>query len=283
MDKALTFHIFRYHLNPSSTDSMQLEMFPEAKKTPKEIKERKNEFFQYALKDLDYYKDERNPLKLEHQEDGFYLIKFAQKKSTRIVQDFEDFEISNEPFVYIIINNNPEIQKIAISENLDAFTKPSVVKNILQGILNRGLRKYGLGVSIEEMFKKETFWSFVKTHRHQIKLIDFKYIRPNLANISKSLPEDFKDFTDDVNSQESHIIVKAPANGVLENINKDNKNINGLVEYTSEGAGDIKLQIKGVRKRYSTKENPVTIKISEVMLEGSADQVIKVYQTIVSE
>ena len=94
--------------------------------------------------------------------------------------------------------------------------------------------------------KKESFWKFVNSHHHELKLIDFKYIRPNLANISKSLPEDFRNFTDNVNSKESHIVLKAPENGILENIDKSNPAINGLVEYTSEGAGDIKLKIKGV-------------------------------------
>ncbi|WP_407264583.1 hypothetical protein [Tenacibaculum maritimum] len=283
MERTLNFHIFRYHLNPLSNDSQQIELFPNEKKTPEELKERKNEFFSETLHELDFYKGERNPLKLEHSENDYFLIKLAQKKTTRIVQDFEDFEITNEPFVYIIINNNPEVQKIAIRENAEAFTEPKVVKNILEKLFNKGLKEYGLGVSVEELFKKESFWKFVQAHRQEIKLIDFKYIRPNMANISKSLPEDFRNFTDNVNSKESHIVLKAPENGILENIDKKNETINGLVEYTSEGAGDIKLKIKGVKKRYSTKENPVTIKISEAQIEGPAEQVIKVYQSIVSE
>lgn len=283
MERTLNFHIFRYHLNPLSNDSQQIELFPNEKKTPEELKERKNEFFSETLHELDFYKDERNPLKLEHSENEYFLIKLAQRKTTRIVQDFEDFEITNEPFVYIIINNNPEVQKIAISENTEAFTEPKVVKNILEKLFNKGLKKWGLGVSVEELFKKESFWKFVQAHRQEIKLIDFKYIRPNMANISKSLPEDFRNFTDNVNSKESHIVLKAPENGILENIDKKNEAINGLVEYTSEGAGDIKLKIKGVKKRYSTKENPVTTKISEAQIEGPAEQVIKVYQSIVSE
>lgn len=283
MDKILNFHIFRYHLNPLSNDLQQLQLFPNEMKSPEELKERKNDFFNETLNELDFYKDERNPLKVEHNENEYFLIKLAQKKSTKIVQDFEDFEINNEPFVYIIINNNPEVQKIAISENSDAFSEPKVVRNILIKLFNKGLSKYGLGVGIEEMFKKESFWKFVNSHRSEIKLIDFKYIRPNLANISKSLPQDFRDFTDSVNSKESHIVIKAPDKGILENIDKSNNIINGLVEYTSEGAGDIKLQIKGYKKRYSTKENPVVIQISEAKIEGPAEQVIKAYQTIISE
>lgn len=283
MDKILNFHIFRYHLNPISNKNQQIQLFANEERTPEELKEKKNLYFNEILQELNFYKDDRNPLKLEHFENGYYLIKLAQKKSTRIVQDFEDFEVKNEPFVYIILNNNPEVQKIAISENSEAFSEPKVVKNILEKLFNKNLAKFGLCVAVEQLFKKESFWKYVNSHKYEIKLIDFKYIKPNLANISNSLPDDFRNFTDNVNSKESHIIIKAPENGILENIDKSNVTINGLVEYTSEGAGDIKLQIKGIKKRYSTKENPITIQIKETQIEGSAEQVIKVYQSIISE
>lgn len=283
MSKTLNFHIFRYHLLPLTTDLSQTKLFENDEMSIEEIKERKNEFLDKVLHDLDYYKNKKNPLKVEHNEDNYFFIKLANKKTTRITQDFEDFEVENEPFVYIIINNNPTVQKIAISENVEAFSKPKVVKNILKEILNKGISHYGLNIDISEMFKEEGFWNLIGKHRHDLQQIDFKYIKPNLANISKSLPEDFKNFTNNVNSHESHIVIKAPENGVLENIDQKNINLNGLVKYTSEGAGDIKLKIKGFSKKKSTKKNPTTIKISETTIEGPAEQVIKVYQSIVSE
>lgn len=283
MNRTLNFQIFRYHLNPLSNYSQQTHLFPEESKSYKELKDRKNEFFDKILQGSNLYKDQSNPLKLEHFQDRFYLIKLAQKKSTIISRDFEQNKVFHEPFVYIILNNNPNVQKIAISENVDAFSKPTVVKNFLVKLFNKYLEKYGLGVAIEELFQKESFWKFVEKNKYKITLIDFKYIRPNLANISKSLPEDFKNFANNVNSKESHIVIKAPENGILENINKENPTVNGLVDYTSEGAGDIKLKIQGLRKRYSTQENPIFIQINEVQIEGTPDEVIKVCKSIISE
>lgn len=283
MNKTLNFQIFRYHLNPISNYSQQTNLFPNENKSHEELKRKKNEFFDEILNGTNLYENKSNPLKLVHSEDGFYLIKLAQKKSTIISQNFEDNKVDHEPFVYIILNNDPKVQKIAISENSDAFTKPTVVKNILVKLFNKYLEEYGLGVAIEELFQKESFWKFVEKNKYILKLIDFKYIRPNLANISKSLPKDFKNFANDVNSKESHIVIKAPENGILENINKENPTINGLVEYTSEGAGDIKIKIKGFRKQYSTKENPITIQIEEVQIEGKAEELIKVCKSIISK
>lgn len=281
MKKKLNFHIFRYHLIPTTTDENQTKLFDKEKMTIEELKERKNSFLKEIILNSDYNKNPKNLLKIEHYEDDHFFIKFAQKKSTKITQNFENFEIENEPYVYIIINNEHTTQKIAISENLEAFSKPAVVRNHLKTILNKGLAEFGLNIEIEELFNPESFWRIVQNHRFELKQIDFKYIKPNLAAISKSLPIDFRNFTDNVNSHESRIIINAPKNGILENVDKKNSTINGLVEYTSEGAGDIKIKIKGSTKKYSTKKNPVIVKEYETTIEGPIEQVIKAYKSII--
>lgn len=282
MSKIVTFQIYRYHLLPISNDR-QTALFTEEKPSVEDIKKNKNLYLSEVLEKINYYNDNRYPLKVEHHENNFYFIKLAQKKSATIVQNFKDFEIENEPFVYIIINNDDKVQKIAISDNKNAFSSPNVVKNILKDLLISGLKQYSLNIEIEELFNSENFWKFVNQHKYALQQIDFKFIKPNLANISKSLPEDFRRFAENVNSHESHITIKAPQNGILENIDKQNPNIEGLVNYTSEGAGDIRLKIDGFSKKYSTKQNPVLVKITSLSLEGPAEQIIKTYQELISE
>lgn len=179
------------------------------------------------------------------------------------------------------MNNNPNVQKIAISENLEAFSGTSVVKNILKDTLKRELKKYGLNIEIEQIFNSISFWDFIERYRYKISYLNFEYIKPNMANISSKLPEEFRKLAENINSHESHIIFRAPRNGVLENIDKKNKVINGLVGYTSDGGGNIKVKIKGIRKQKSTSENPEFMEIREMDLEGSSEQIIKVYKSIV--
>lgn len=282
MDRNLiNFKIYRYHLLPLSSRSSQIKLFPDKEFSAEEIKQRKNEFLSTELDSLEKNKDKKHPLKLHDKEDEFYLFKVAQKKDTIITKDFESETITNEPYCFVIFNNDPKVQKIAISDNKDAFSNQDVVKNILLKILKRDLKKYGLNIEIEALFDTISFWKYVAKHKDQITYINFKYIKPNLANISSSLTEDFKDFSENVNSHESNISVKAPKNGTLENINKDNKNINGLVNYASEGAGTIKLKAKGVRKMMDTKENPTITTVEEIQIEGAPEQVIKIYKSIV--
>jgi len=282
-NKLINFHIYRYHLLPLDSKSKQIELFENKSLNYEEIKAKKNEFFGKTLNNLILSKNNNYPLKLEHSQNGYYLFKIAQKKTTTITQNFENIIVDNEPYVYVIINNDSNVQKIAISDNIDAFSNPDVVKNILKKIFRSELLYAGLNIEIEQLFDSVNFWEFVGKHKKEITFISFQFIKPNLADISKSLPEVFKNFTDSVNSHESQISIKAPEKGTLDNIDKSNKNIEGLVDYTSNGAGSIKLKVKNIRKQLNTKENPVILQVRELDIEGPSEQVIKLYQTIVQE
>lgn len=280
-NKIINFQIYRYHLLPIDKSIKQLEAFPQKTYSYEELRKNKNTFFAEILNKLVDNKGNSHPLKLEHSEGNYYLFKIAQKKNTIITQNFTNKNIPNEPYCYIVFNNDDSVQKIAISDNVEAFSKPETVKNILKKVFKRDLENYGLNIEIEQMFNSINFWEYVKKYNDQIQLVNFKFIKPNLANISKSLPEDFKTFVDNVNSHESHIVIKAPEKGILENISPENLTINGLVEYSANGAGSIKLKVKSLRKQLNTKEKPLTLDIRELDIEGTPEQVIKLYKSIV--
>lgn len=279
--KPVNFCIFRYHLLSLNSKRIQTSFFEEGEITNEEIKERKNEFFALELDGLDNNNKTANPLKLHFKEGNYYIFKIAQKKKTVIYKDFESTVFENEPYVYVIINNDPDIQKIAISFNSDAFTHPGVVKNILKDIFKSDLEKYGLNIEIEQLFDAISFWKHINKHKDAITYINFEYIKPNLARISSALPKDFKNFSENVNSHESHITIKAPQKGILVNIDENNEDIAGLVDYVSKGGGSIKLKIKGYKKTLNTKQNPLTLQIDEVSMEGPANQLIKAFKQIV--
>ncbi|SFK98219.1 hypothetical protein SAMN05216357_1104 [Porphyromonadaceae bacterium KH3CP3RA] len=283
-NKIINFHIYRYHLLPIDHKNKQIELFPYEKEfSYDDIKKKKNDFFKQVLDNIVEVTNNTYPLKLEHHQSDFFLFKIAQKKTTRITKNFQNKIIDNEPYVYIIINNDKDVQKIAISDNVEAFSNPTVVRNILKKLFNKELLKFGLNIEIEQLFDSKGFWEVVNKYNDLITFISFQFVKPNLANISNSLPEVFKDFSDNVNSHESQISIKAPERGKLDNIDKQNEAINGLVNYTSEGAGSIKMKIKGFRKQIDTKENPVILQIRELDMEGSSEQVLKLYQAIVQE
>jgi len=280
--KALRFHLFRYHLLPLTKNTQQIDLFPEEDLTPEFIRAHKNDFFNDVLLDLPQSRNSSNPLKLHNNENPFWLFKLANKKIAFIAQNFEMHKVPTEPFLFVAINNNPEVQLIAISENLEAFSSPTVVRNILRDIFQKDLRKYGLNIEIEQLIDQQDFWKYIHRFQNKLTKIDFEFIKPNMANISGSLDEEFRDFANSVNSHESHIIIAAPQNGLLENINQENPEIRGLIDYASEGGGNVKIKVKGVRKMYTTDQSPITVLVDEVSIEGAPEQAIKMYQAIVS-
>lgn len=282
--KNLRFHLYRFHLLPLKTNIQAYNECFDERLTLDELKNKKNEIFKKILLNLSTTTDKnKNPIQIYDKTDNdeCFLYKIANKKPTTITKDFKQTRTIDEPYVFIIINNNKEIQKIAINENSKAFTKPDSVRNIIRKLFQKDLENHGLNIEIEKLFDKKTFWSYVSIYKDQISYINFKIIKPNLANISASLSEDLKKFMNKVNSHESNLKIKAPKKGVLENINQSNPDINGLVDYSSKGGGSVTLKFKGIAKSYNTLEKPLIIEINEMQIEGSSPQdVSKVLQLL---
>lgn len=279
----LNFHIYRYHLLPISQDSVQTSLFPKQTFTQKDIIERKNEFFKISLVNISENKKIRTPMIIHWQDEDYFVLKVANKKVTTIYKDFKPSDHPTEPFVYVLINNDPKVQKIGISENIQAFSNPMVVKNVLSKVFNKELEDLGLSITINNLFDKQDFWKIIENNTNKITYIDFQFVRPNLAKISKSLNEVFRNFSKDLNSHESHLSVKSPTNGVLENLDKDNDTLKGLTEYSSNGGGNVKIKVKGIRKLINTNEKPVTVEVDEVNIEGVADQILPVIKSIIGD
>lgn len=280
-NKTINFHIFRYHLNPIESNSNQLELFDGNKISKKELKDKKNQFFETIIVEKLKSGTPSNPMELHDKTEDYFLLKIANKKKTTIVKNFKESKHEHEPYVYVIINNDKSVQKIAIGENPESFYSVDAARNALLKVLNRELKNYGLNIEIEKLFDVKDFWSYVQDHQNEIKKIEFEFIKPNLANISKVIPDAFKKLQEKTNAHKAKVAIEAPEHGYLEKINKSNKEISGMVEYSSEGGGNIKLKIKGLRKQLNTEEKPVVLYIRELDLEGAPEQLIKAYKDIV--
>lgn len=276
MDKIISFEIYRFHLLPITTN--QISLF-ERGMTYEELVEKKNEFFDEIVQDLQN-RTQDFPIELYSTEDKSYLFRLANPKKTTIYRNFADIPENTEPYIYIIINTDPLVQKIAISRNSEAFSTPSASKNVLLNIFSKYLKFYGLSIDFEQLFESNTFWSYAKKFSGRIKSIDFEIIKPNLSKISYTIKDSLKPLIESTNSHKTHLKLDAPVEGSLENINKENKLVNGLVSYSSEGGGNISMKIIGITARIRTDKMVTTKKITEVNIKGSPDQVIKVWKDI---
>ncbi|MFV5691650.1 hypothetical protein ACM55K_06480 [Flavobacterium sp. LT1R49] len=276
MSKTIYFEIYRFHLLPITTH--QISLF-EHEMSYEELVQKKNGFFDSIVQNLQNNAQDF-PIELYSSEDKSYLFRLANPKKTTIYRNFSEREENTEPYIYIIINTDPLVQKIAISRNSQAFSTPNSSKNVLSTIFSKYLKLYGLSIEFEQLFESKTFWSYARRFDGRIKSIDFEIIKPNLSKISHTIKDSLKPLIESTNSHKTHLKLDAPKEGVLENINKENKLVDGLVTYSSEGGGNISMSIIGLATRVRTDRMVTTKKISEINIKGSPDQVIKVWKDI---
>ncbi|PQJ31912.1 hypothetical protein BST92_08220 [Nonlabens arenilitoris] len=277
MDKALKFDIFRFHLLPITTK--QTSLFGE-QITYEDLVNKKNEVFNDFVKDLQNL-NTGVPLELFSQEDDSFLFRIANPKKTIIYKDFKEIIENTEPYVYLAINLNDDVQKIGISHNTEAFSTTTVTKNAILKIFNKYLNQNSLSIELEQIFEENKFWNVANKYEGRIKLIDFEIIKPNMSRISQSIKATLKPLIQNTNSHKTHVKLSAPEQGVLENIDKKNKQVEGLVSYSSEGGGNITMKVLGLKSRIKTKNMAKTKKINELQLKGSPEQIIKVWKDIV--
>ena len=280
MSKTIIFSEYTYHLLPLETEQTALELHG-PKPTFEVLKKTKNTVFDEIIKTLEDAKKERNLFKLIDNTDNMYLFKVSNKKYFKKFEDFTGTEVKTEPYVYVIINNDPEVQKIYISEDIEVFSSVNATKTVLITIFKKYLHLKYLNIETSEVFDAKSFWTLVREHQGKIKYINIEMIKPNLASISKSLPDAFRKFAENTNAHRSNILLKAPENGRLEKINESNKDLEGLVDYSSKGGGEIKVKVKGITKQLKTSDNIKKTYIAQVYLEGSHDQVLKMYKEII--
>jgi len=264
----VSFELFRYQLLPISRN-FQLDLF-DTDLTVEEIEQNKNIYLGYILSNFPailHRSYHLNQKQIFYENDVLCLKVAVQKSLERNRPDFRKEKLEDWPHITILINNHRNIQMIAVSKNDKAFTSStSIIKSIV-GLVNARLKKYHLQMHAEAMFDKKEFWTIVNNHCTKIKTIKFELISPNLANISSTLRLDLKQLNKDTNSHKTNLEFNSPAGAVLE-VKQENQMINSLIDYASEGGGDISFKIKGYRKTIHTSNSIKTVEVDEFMAEN---------------
>lgn len=135
--KTFVFEYYRYQLVPKSTVQLSIDNVPY---TVEEIKAKKNGYFAEVIAKAQFKSHRSNlPYKLIHKGDSLFYLLLCNVRNTAIYQDFKKKKVKSEPFVDILIDNDPQHQIIAISRNKDAFESSNVVIKILTQTFNKHL------------------------------------------------------------------------------------------------------------------------------------------------
>jgi len=261
------FDLFRYQLLPLS-QQQQLHFFDRPISID-ELKRNKNQYLNDVIKSIKslYYRNQILNFRTPVITEKWCVFQIGIKKYIeREKKSFDIETLDNWPHSTIIINNDPSVQLIAVERNTKAFSNTTVVSNVLIENFRPLLRQYQLHIEIEALFEKRTFWDLVDRHRGDIRSINFELVSPNMANISKVLKVNLTELNTATNSHKTDLKLNSAEDAALE-IDKKNETINSLVDYASEGGGDIQFRLRGYKKIIRTSQSIREITIDELTLK----------------
>ena len=252
-EKEIRFDLFRYQILPKTLRQMTLF---DRQYTTEELKESKNVFFKQALLNVNAFFTLSGTV-LNHvfnNTEGETITMLLGPTKFVPLRDKNFKLVLNEdhPYVFVVFDNNPSRQVIAISSEESAFSSPFVVANILQRTLNVVLDRYSLEVSINPILDRKDFWELIKKYENKITSLRFDIVRPNLSDITKTIGEDIKGVMNETNSVSAKFELNAPEGRVLENINEDNQDLRSLTDSSVLGASDVTMKIQGVLRPITT-------------------------------
>jgi hypothetical protein len=193
----------------------------------------------------------------------------SQKHETK---DFLTEQIDNWPKVLVAVWNEPDKQLVAVQHRASAFQDTDAVMKLIFDPIAPLLAERQLVAMWEPLFERSAFWDLARRYEGKIQEVDFELITPNMAKISKVLPENLRDFAKLTNAVKSHVTLACDPGSALK-ITEQNEMLSSLVDYASQGGCDISIRLHGFKKKLHTARSIREIEVDEVSVQGNPQQV----------
>ncbi len=268
-NKTVPFEVYRYQLVVNKAIQLSLD---NQFQSPEQIRENKNKIFQDLIANPQFHftaSKSETTSKLVFSKGDISIFKLAVRRSLKHdKKDFTEETIDNYPKLLIGINNNPAVQKIAIQENKKAFSQAHAVSRIIEQSVESKIRKENLSFSLLPLYDKKEFWDLVGRYQGRITQLTFDLVSPNMANISKDLKVNLREFYEDTNTHKTKIELTSDKGSHLE-IKNDSKLVNSLVDYSAEGGGNIAMRVAGYTKKFHTAQSITEFSVEENLIKGN--------------
>lgn len=270
------FQIYQYMFRPVMENQMGLPLEEFQAVNVQESLDKKQELLGSVLNDFACEKDEQ---KKYYQFDGeffryrsfinqgdIYVMRIANNKKTKLEADFNVSELDNHPSCLVIIDNRKDRQIVAIERNV-AFSKNSMVADILQNTFRLKLLSRRLTLDIAGKFHTAEFWQVrnASMELKGIEYVDFPFAYPNLPAISDLVGEYFTDLAKRTNSEPTlHLQGQNH-----ESVNLDPEDIWVLkaIKACAASGKPILMKPKGSQVRKIGVESPVIEEIADVAVK----------------
>lgn len=273
------FHLYRYQLLPVNRH-FQGDLYGAS--TIEDLLAQKNKIFSAALASPGAFDGSRTHTATQKlsEIDNFLLFRIAANRSLQHeTRDFQAEIIDNWPKILLVIWNAPDKQLIAVQHRINAFKDTESVLKIVFDSIEPVLSKNQLTAIWEPLYEKKVFWDLIEKHKGKIQEVDFELVTPNMANISEVLPENLRQFAKRTNAVKSHIAIASDGASALK-IDHNDPVVNALVDYSSEGGGDIAIRLAGIKKKIHTSRSVREVSIDEAVLQGTPDNVASILREL---
>ncbi|MBK1714847.1 hypothetical protein [Rubrivivax gelatinosus] len=278
--RAITrFHLYRYQLLPVDRH-FQGDLYGAA--TVEDLISKKNHIFAEALSSSLAFTGGRTQTATQRlvQADDLLLYRIAANRSLQHeTRDFKTEVIDNWPKILLVIWNAPDKQLIAVQHRANAFQDTQAVLKLVFDSVEPVLAKNQLTALYEPLFEKKVFWDLVERHKGKIQEVDFELVTPNMANISGVLPENLKQFAKRTNAVKSHVAIASDPGSSLK-LDQSDPLVNALVDYSSQGGGDIAIRLAGIKKLLHTSRTVREVTVDEAVLKGTPENVASLLQEL---
>lgn len=271
MGSTTTFRVYRYQLLPIDrhTDDLYGGL------TTAELIEQKNTIFSKTIPFIRSYRHRGSDLSVRvdnADSNEVFVISVASRRAlTRETPDFRKEQIENWPHVTAFILNRPDEQYIVVQDRPTAFANTDTVVKIIQSSTRISLQKAGLRMHVESVFSEKYFWELAQQYKDRITFVEFEFITPNMANISSTLSDTLRELAKDTNSSQSNIQLRSDPASALK-LDPEDPVVHGLVDYTSQGGGDISIRVRGMRKRIQTSSSVREIELDDLQMSVPPEQ-----------
>lgn len=273
-----TFKIYRYRFNPKMEEFVT-NLFVSSEQVETEINSlmsRKTSIFEENFGDFKFsYRNKEHSILEMYNGNSLIIFKIANKKKRTIERDFEKQQEVDEPSVIVVIDNSDGVQRIAIEENMSAFSDVNVVATILQNSFCKGLNKFKLQVSIQSEYNENEFWDYVRENKSTIQLVRFQFDYPNLpGSLTNKIRDVIKGVSKDTLSKRSAFELSSDVGLDLDENNQDLQSLNKV---SSELGSPTTLKIKGLKKTIKTGITTKTVQIDELeIINGNIEEIRRI-------
>lgn len=195
-----------------------------------------------------------------------YVIRIANNKKTKLEADFNVSEFDNHPSCLVIIDNRKDRQTIAIERNA-AFSKSSMVADILQYTFRLKLLSRRLTLDIAGKFHTAEFWQVrnASMELKGIEFVDFPFAYPNLPAISDLVGEYFTNLAKRTNSEPTLHLQGQNHESV--NLDPEDIWVLNAIKACAASGKPILIKPKGSQVRKIGVESPVIEEIADIAVK----------------